>query len=403
MRAPRWSLVLLMAGAAGCADCERRQAEPVDWEIQNLYQRGTHALMEGNYRAAEKELRKVLARDESHSTARTKLARALEKRAEAEPRLAERLLAEAVELLGQASQRRPTSKVVWSALARVARKAGRPDEAIRALRRLHQLDPDNTATLVTIAAIQLEAGRPEAAEKTYRDGITADDGPLRLAYARYLLGRGERERARELLGSIVACPEADDELEQPPPCPTRAYYEAQDELATLAVQRGDLKEARAIYEGLVELFPDDYMVWELLAAMDEKAGRHQQAEAKYRKSLAVDRSHMSGWRGLGRCLMAQGELEDAAFAFRKADRFLSDSPAQALEMADELVQLGERGWARSLLERAAILSRGDAELNRAVQAKLAGLAAATADGGAGTDGAGADRPATGKQDIPSEP
>ncbi len=402
MRAPKWSLVLLMAGAAGCADCDRRQSEPVDWETQNLYQRGIHALMEGNYRAAEKELRKVLARDETHSTARTKLARALEKRAESEPQLAEPLLGEAVELLGQAARRRPTSAVVWNALARVARKAGRPDEAIRALRRLHQLDPGNTATLVTIAAIQRAAGRNEAAEKTYRDGIAADDGPLRLAYARYLLSRGDEDRARELLESIVVCPEPDEELERPPPCPSQAYYEAQDELATLAVRRGDLERARAIYQGLVELFPDDFMVWEILAAMDEKAGRHQEAEAKYRKSLAVDRSHMSGWRGLGRCLMAQGKLEDATFAFRKASRFLSDSPAQALEMADELVQLGERSWARSLLERAEILSRGDAELNRAVQAKLASLAAASA-AGAGADGGASARPATGNQDTPSEP
>ena len=54
------------------------------------------------------------------------------------------------------------------------------------------------------------------------------------------------------------------------------------------------------------MFPEDYMAWEVLAALDEKAGNFAAAEDKYRQSLAVDRVHVSVWRGLGRCLQAQG-------------------------------------------------------------------------------------------------
>lgn len=378
----------LLAGvlAAGCPDC-RQQADPVDWEVQSLYQRGNQALVDGKHQVAEAEFRKVLEKDANHLAAMTKLARALEGRAGTEPSLRTRLLDDALGLLDKATRIDPRSRVVYSELASVARKAGKPERAITALRQLLQLDSADSASRVALAEVFEQQGQIAEAVRVLEEGLERDLGQVRLAHGRLLLRTQRTDEARQALQGIEACPKPGEDLVKPPPCPTAAYYEAQDELGALAVRQGRMDDARKIYLAMVAMFPEDYMVWELLAALDEKAGDFPAAEEKYRQSLAFDRVHMSVWRGLGRCLAAQGKRDDALFAYRKADHFLAKSPAQALELADELVGLGEPAWARSLLERGRILVQGEAGLERIFDQKLAELALprapASTDGGTG--------------------
>jgi Tfp pilus assembly protein PilF len=361
--------------AVACDDCASEQVDPTDWELQNLYQRANKALTDGKYRVAETELRKVLDRDSEHIGAMTKLARALEGRAEQEPNLQAQMFDDALLLLQKAAELEPDSKVVWSELARISRKAGQSDRAIAALRNLTRLKPSDRQSMVAIAQIQEERGQNAEAEKTYKARLGDNSGDIQLAYGRFLVRRERLEEAMQLFTKVVACPKPKQgELVRPGPCPTAEYYEAQDELGALAVRQGRLGDARKVYAALVQMFPEDYMAWEVLGALDEKEGDFKAAEAKYRQSLAVDRVHMSGWRGLGRCLAAQSKRDDAAFAFRKADHFLAKSPSQALEMCDELMKIEEPVWAKSLLERAQILVHGDSDLIASMDAKLQAIA-----------------------------
>ena len=362
---------LVWSCAVACDDCSSKQVDPADWELQSLYQRANKALTDGKYRVAETELRKVLERDSEHIGAMTKLARALEGRAEQDPNLQAQMLDDALLLLKKAAELDPDSKVVWSELARISRKAGQSDRAIAALRNLTRLKPADLLSLVAIAEIQEQQGQNAEAEKTYKVRLGDDSGDIHLAYGRFLVRLDRSKEAMQMFEKVVACPKPKEgELVRPGPCPTAAYYEAQDELGALAVRQGRLDDARKVYAALVQMFPEDYMAWEVLAALDEKEGDFQAAEAKYRQSLAVDRVHMSGWRGLARCLAAQSKRDDAVFAFRKADHFLAKSPIQALEMSDELMKIEEPVWAKSILERAQILVHGDPALIASIDAKL---------------------------------
>ena len=386
---------LLVIGAwqliAGCEGCQKKAADQdqVDWEVQGIYQRGSRALADGKFTVAEAEFRKVLEQDGEHLGAMTKLARALHGRSDREPALRASLLDDALGLLDRAAKQEPDSEVVWSELAKVARKAGQYDRAIAALRKLLSLNPKSSQSVVAIAEIQEQRGSEQAAEQTLRSALGSDDGPAHLEYGRLLLRRGRADEARAIMEKIEACPGPKRNQKN---CPTAAYYEARDELGALAVRQGRMADARRIYTSLVKMFPEDYMAWEVLAAMDEQEGKFKEAEQKYRQSLAVDRVHMSGWRGLGRSLAAQGRSDDALFAFRKADHYLAKSPDQALQMADELFDLGDPAWARSLLERGRILVQGDAGLEKAFDGKLEKMALRRKDRMPDGGGAGGDHP-----------
>jgi tetratricopeptide (TPR) repeat protein len=361
------------------AACEQQpqQMEIKNWELEAAHQRASVALADGKLSVAEKELRKVLESDGSHLGALTKLGRTLAARADREPGLAKELRADALRWFERALKQDPQSQVVWSELAQVARKAGDHARAMAALQKLQGLTGPTEASFKSMAELQVAMNKPAEAEALLRRAVEQghDYGELRLALGRMLLEAGRVGDAREVLEAVEACPPAKDDLKRPPGCPTSAYYEAQDELGALAVRQGRLSEARAIYAKLVVMFPEDYMVWEILAALDETEGKWAAAEDKYRKSLEVDRVHPSVWRGLGRALTAQGRQEEARYAFRKADSFLAKSPGQALELADELVKLGEGGWARGVLERARILAQDQPELLANIQARLKVLSA----------------------------
>jgi tetratricopeptide (TPR) repeat protein len=116
------------------------------------------------------------------------------------------------------------------------------------------------------------------------------------------------------------------------------------------------------------------MAWELLAALDENQKKYTEAEKKYRRSLEVDRMHLSAWLGLGRTLRLQGRTDEAVYALRKADGFLATNPDRALELTTELVALGDEAWATSVLERAKIIVT-DRKLLATIEKRLTQLRA----------------------------
>ncbi len=374
-----WGWLALGLAVLACDDSPPTM-EPKSWEVESSYQRASAALAEGKPGVAEKELRKVIELDGRHIAAHTKLGRALAERAAREPAQRAVLLEEAVRALERATQLDPKGQVAWSELARVAQQAGQLSRAQAALDKVLELAGPSEEALREVARLQLATGKRAEAEAGLRRAIQQghDYGALSLDLGRLLVELSREDEARAVLEAVVACPKPKDDLKRPPACPTGAYYEAQDELGGLAARQGRMADARAIYQRLVEMFPEDYMAWEVLGALDERDGKPAEAEARYRQSLEVDRLHPSAWRGLGRVLTVQGRLEEARYAFRKADAYLAKNPEQALEMADELVKLGDPAWARAMLERARILSQDRPELLGRLEKKLAGLPAADA-------------------------
>ncbi len=362
-------LLTLAVFSASCGDCNGKQVPKVDWELQRLYQDASKSLVDNDLDKAESDLRKVLDRDSGHLGALSKIARVLYAKAEREPNNKQKLLNESVKFLERALDIKPNDRILMEELVKITKKAGKLDKAIAVCRQLMKMEPSKLEYLVTAAQILQKQGKEEESERLLKSGLDRDDGSIRLQLGRMKLETGKPQEAMKFFQNVPSCPKRGDEL-KPQPCPSLYFYEAQDELGSMAIKAGRLDEAEKTYAILVKMFPDDYSAWELLAALLEKKKDWQGAQDAYRKSLAVDRRHPSVWLGLARCLMALSKKDDAMFAFRKAENFLAEDPSQAIVMADELMQSGEVDWAKSVLRRAKILAADDRDLQKLVDKKI---------------------------------
>jgi tetratricopeptide (TPR) repeat protein len=361
-------LFLLLAIVQG--GCSRdKSSDKANWEVQSHYQKGNQALGKGDLEAAEGEYRATIALDPGHTGASVNLARVLIARAEKNAANTE-MLAEAIKLLKKAVANKPQGKIAYGQLARALILSGRIDEALDTYRRLVEIDVHDVKSYLAMAAICVKQNKLEQAEKIYRQGLESikqdQAGALALAYGRFLIGQKNDQQARKILESINE--------KQP------EHYEALDELGAIAVRQGRFEDVRRIYQTMVKINPRDYMVFELLAAIDEREGKLSEAEKNYRSSLNINRQHMSAWTGLGRCLRKQGKKDQAVYALRKSDGFLGRDPKGAIELADEVLALGDKTWARSVLERAK-LATDDASLQARLKQKLDGLGPTENHGG----------------------
>jgi len=350
-------LCITVALASGACDRDK-PGDRENWEVQSHYQKGNQALGKGNLEEAEREYRKTITLDPVHAEARINLARVLVARSEKNTANSE-MLAEAVKLLKEAVAREPRSKIAYKQLAGALVLSGEIDQALDAYRHLVAIDAHDAKSYLAMASICVKKNRPEQAEKIYRQGLDevkkAGAGALTLAYARFLMLQKHDQRAMKILEGI-------DEKQ-----PER--YEALDELGAIAARQGRFDDVRRIYQAMVKMNPRDYMVFELLAAIDERQGKLAEAEQNYRSSLNIDRRHISAWTGLGRCLRKQGKKDQAVYALRKADGFLGRNPVAAFELFEEVLALGDKAWARSVLERAR-LATGDRTLQERLDRKL---------------------------------
>ncbi len=357
---------------AACGDCDGGEPPKVDWELQKLYQEANQSLAENDLEKAESDLRQVLHRDSGHLGALSKLAWLLEERASRSPKNRVSMLNEALKLIDHALEIKHDSKKFLEEKVKVAKLAGKLDEALDASRQLLKLEPSDLKYTVGMSQILQKQGKTDAAEKLLLAEIKRDDGSIRLQLGRMKLESGEIDAARKFFNDVPSCPKRGDEL-KPRACPSLHFYNAQDELGSMAIKSGKFDEAEKIYASLVKMFPEDSTGWEVLAALLEKRKDWKDAQDAYRKSLAVDRSRSSAWLGLGRCLFALAKKDDATFAFRKAENFLAKDPSLALDMADDLLKMGEGDWAKSVLERAKILAADDVNLQKLLDKKIHSL------------------------------
>ncbi len=364
------------------AGCPREEATP-DYELQALYQKAAQALVENRLSEAEDLFRSVLKSSPKHGGGLCGLAGTLRRKAGKLPP-AERTaaLSEAERLLERALKEDPESRTARHELALVLRNLERLAEADAAYQKLMAQDANDLDSIVARAQIAEQQKEPARAEKILREAIATRprSAILELELGRLLLRLQRPEEARAVLASIGDALQAYTSSRRP----EEAYFEALDELGQLAVQGGRLEEARTIYQKILTVEPQDFMAWEVLAALDENEKKWPEAEKKYRRSLDIDRAHASGWRGLARCLLAQGKREDARYAWQRADSLVVQSPEQAVELSQELDAFGDRAWARAVLEKARLVQTGDAEAQKAIEARLRELAA-PGDGGTGTD------------------
>jgi tetratricopeptide (TPR) repeat protein len=234
---------------------------------------------------------------------------------------------EALEAALESVRRNPLQQATWYRLSRLHLRRGDADaarravaisqtlaeldepgrsgvERLRLLRELEaELDPANPFFAELRARLLLAAGTPEEVEEAMAE-LSEPSAELRLDDAAFLLGRGETAAAEALLRGVLA--------EDPD------HRRARDTLARLLLARGDRGTARELVTASLEAEPH--------------LARHH---------------HL-----LGRIELAEGRREEARDRFERAVELAPWQVEWRLELAELLLDDGERGRVETLLAAA---------------------------------------------------
>ena len=231
-------------------------------------------------------------------------------------------------------------------VANAAIAGGLPQAALNATEGVLSRDPSNVAALLTQGEALTAMGQGPAAAEAYRRILSRDASPT----------RGQLHTARLAVGR-----------------------------ADLAAGRG--KEAEAIYAALAAANSSDPVGYNGLAIALDQQDRHVEAQAAYRKALAIADTAATR-SNLGLSLAMSGNVADALTIMRPAAAEASGNPRIRHNLAFALELAGQRDEAKRAL--AVDMPRGE------VAAALAGFdafrpvgsAAASPDVGTGSPGAG---------------
>jgi serine/threonine-protein kinase len=108
-------------------------------------------------------------------------------------------------------------------------------------------------------------------------------------------------------------------------------------LAHVLAQRGQLDEARALFEELVRLRPNNPRHRNCLAGVLTKQRRWREAEAQYVKALELDRTMSQVHNNLGLVLVELKRLPEAESAYQKALELTPKYPEAHINLANLLV------------------------------------------------------------------
>ncbi len=168
------------------------------------------------------------------------------------------------------------------------------------------LDPDDLQPLLARASADLQGGRPEAAERIYRDVLArAPDHPVATHFLGVcLVQTGRPQEGLALLARSM------------PAFQGQARY--RHNYALMLAQAGELAPAERELEAAIALEPANAVSHSYLGMVRQQLGRLDDAAAAYRAALerAPDDPFIAN--NYGYCLLEKGEVEGALEWFRRS-------------------------------------------------------------------------------------
>jgi tetratricopeptide (TPR) repeat protein len=265
----------------------------------------------------------------------------------------------------------------WDTLADVCRHLGDVAGAAQALTRVaqvHEAKRDGVGRArveVRLGGLWEQLGELDLAVTAYRRALEflSEDCELVERYAAVAARRGNDREAVEYYVRLRGMCSPEDER----------FVRAQQELARLAILRGDLEIAEEYIEQLPAVPPDILLE---LASLQEEDGQYDRAAETYRAAAAAQQgayaaaAHLKRAELLDRLGMAEEAREALQTAARSApDEHTGETAARALMNAcrEEGDRAAEARWIDALLARAGgIADRPDLLLRRAELAFAAG-------------------------------
>lgn len=264
----RGSQFALLAGLYACA-CEGPPTN-VDSRVEadGHYLAAQSAYLKGDFAEAHRQFDEVRRLNPTDP----RLAAA-----QAEVLFSEGKLDEALGLFERAAAQNPRRGTNWSRLASLYVLKKRPEQAARALDKALELNPNDFSALELRADVALAKGQlDDAVELLARAADAAPDAARAELLLRATAQLDQASRGPEALALLEAA-QAHAAL------PAAAATDLGDRL----VIAGRLADAVKAYTRAAELDATDPTLWELVGELELKLGHLAEAEAAYRRSLAV--------------------------------------------------------------------------------------------------------------------
>lgn len=198
---------------------------------------------------------------------------------------------------------------------RLAREAGRLEEARREYRAALELDPASVETLVNLAETERSLGatpREELALLRRAAALNPTSAVVWENVGDALLRDGKTKEAVDAAAKAASLDA------------TSARARAKWAVALREVGRRDEALRRAAEASRLDAKDAD--VQYALGRLAEDESRWSQAEASFRRAVKAAPSHGLAWANLGVCLHRQGRLKEALGAMRSAVKLLPSSP-----------------------------------------------------------------------------
>ena len=300
---------------------------------ESLVRDGDALLAESNFVGALAAYRDAIEADPEFARAYSRLAYAQLFHPGSQP--------EAIEQASRATELEPESGQAWAYLSRALDWNGRFEEALEAAERAADLSPQDAEVQTFLAEILADLRMYDrataAAERAVRLDPENAEAHRNLAYVYELTGReqealAEYQRAYELESKFVHRHTSlaayylfeVDELESGREWLVSAQELAPDDYITLIFlarvhsDRGEVEQAIAYCEQILEQAPGAPDGHNCLGGVYLDAGRYAEAEAERRSAIAADPADDTGYLGLGYVYLGQGECQQALSQFAKA-------------------------------------------------------------------------------------
>ncbi|MCC6129284.1 MAG: tetratricopeptide repeat protein [Acidobacteria bacterium] len=211
-----------------------------------------------------------------------------------------------------------------------------------------QLDPKNPGTLATLADYFAGEKNPEKALELLTKLTEID--PAAYGHKLIELGRdarkaGDLPRARQIYGVAAKM------------IPPEAGH--LNEFAIVLVLVNDLDGALVVLQAALNRQPSSAVLLCNYATVLGRKGKTAEADAEFRKALAVDQDYVPALNGLGNLLIQAGKYQEAEQLFARAFQKSSGNADATLGMARALRLSGKLREAAALLEKGPSLEDAD--------------------------------------------
>jgi serine/threonine-protein kinase len=293
-------------------------------------------------------------------------------------------LAAAIVQLNRALEYEPDTARIWAALGRahwihyrLTRATVHREEAERAARRAHELDPTHPQVLNLRALGFLEQGQFEAATRELEKSLERDSD----SGATWLLVGAVRQARGEFAGALEAFHRAEELRPE--------SYAPQMYLGLYHQALGEYGEAATYHEKATQLKPDSSRSWSNLGAAYLYTGRFEESVPFFERSLDIEDGG-STRSNLGTALYYLGRYEESVEHYRRAIELQPDHAIHRANLGDGLFKLQRNEEARSAYRQAADIALAQAQrapLDPDVQRRLALYCAKAGDEACALDAA----------------